>query len=256
MASEVPTNRSAVLLHGFTGSSASWGDDLLGSVRRAGFSPAPIDLPGHGQEAIGYAEPTLESALGIVDSALGSTPGVLIGYSMGGRIALHYAARHPERVERLVLESSTAGLRTEAERRTRQMADEAIASRLFADGIEPFVAYWESLPIFDTQRRMDPALRAALRRRRMRNDPGGLGAALRGLGTGSLPSLWDDLGRITVPVLILVGELDHKFCNIGQDLEAGLPDARLVTVPDAGHAIHLEAPWAWTQAVEEFLAEG
>lgn len=246
--------RAAVLLHGFTGSRASWDDDSLTAVQRAGYRPVPIDLPGHGEEALGYSEPTLESALGLVDEALGAEEGAVVGYSMGGRIALHFAARYPDRVDRLVLEAASPGLRTEEERAGRRAADEAIAARLFADGIEPFVNFWEAQPTLASQQGMNAAMRAALRRRRMRNDPGALGAALRGLGTGALPSLWDELGTIRTPTLLLVGELDAKFVDIAREMDCALPDSKVVVVPDAGHAVHLEAPEAWRAAVSDFLA--
>ena len=247
---------AAVLLHGFTGSAASWDDDSLAALRKAGYRPAAIDLPGHGEEAIGYSEPTLESALELVDGAMGSGPGAVVGYSMGGRIGLHYAASHPERVSRLVLESASPGLRTPEARLARRASDEAIAARLFADGIEPFVTFWEAQPVFASQQRMNPGMRAALRRRRMRNDPGALGAALKGLGAGALPSLWSRLETIETPTLLLAGELDPKFVQIATEMHAAMPNSELVVVPDAGHAVHLEAPSAWRRAVGAFLTEG
>jgi 2-succinyl-6-hydroxy-2,4-cyclohexadiene-1-carboxylate synthase len=174
---------------------------------------------------------------------------------MGGRIALHFAVRYPDRVDRLVLESSSPGLRSEAERSARAADDDELARQILDRGVEWFVDEWEARPLFESQRGVDAAARAALRTRRLQNDAASLAAALTGLGTGRLPSLWEDLPRIETPVLILVGGEDRKFTGIALDMAAALPDARVVVVPDAGHAVHLERPLAWVGAVVEFLAQ-
>lgn len=178
----------------------------------------------------------------------------LVGYSMGGRLALAYAVRNPERVRRLVLESASPGLETEEERAQRRVDDEALAWRIEADGMEAFVAHWEAIPLFESQGRVSEEVRALQRTLRLANHPASLAASLRGLGTGSLPSYWGSLAGLGVPVLVLVGELDRKFTRIGTRMAALLSDADLAVVPDAGHAVHLERPDAWLQAVTPFLS--
>lgn len=213
-----------------------------------------VDLPGHGPEA-GLTDPsrfTLESVLARIGAA-GSWPADLIGYSMGGRIALHFAAAFPERVRRLVLESASAGLETEAERAERRAADAALAARIVSEGMEWFVEHWEAQPLFEPRSRLDPAILARERELRMRNDARSLAATLTGLGTGSLPSLWDRLGRIETPTLLIAGELDGKFVQIAERMTRAMPHARMVVVPGAGHTVHLEAPAAWLDAVVGFL---
>ncbi len=243
-----------VLLHGFTGSSLSWGTRLVDGLAGAGLTPVLVDLPGHGLEA-GLFDPsrfTLESVLARVVAA-GSWPADLVGYSMGGRIALHFAATFPDRVRRLVLESASPGLETEGERAERRGADQALGARLASEGIEWFVEYWEAQPLFEPRSRLDPAIRALERELRLRNDPRSLAAALTGLGTGSLPSLWDRLGRLETPTLLIVGELDHKFVQVAERMTRVMPHARMVVVPGAGHTVHLEAPASWLDAVVDFL---
>lgn len=178
----------------------------------------------------------------------------LVGYSMGGRLALAYAVRNPERVGRLVLESASPGLETEEERARRREADQALAWRIEADGVESFVAHWEALPVFESQGRVSEEVRARQRTLRLANHPGSLAASLRGLGTGSLPSYWGSLSGLGVPVLVLVGELDRKFAEIGARMVELLPRAGLTVVPEAGHTVHLERPDAWLQAVTSFLS--
>ncbi len=243
-----------VLLHGFTGSSASWGDALLDGLAGAGCAPVLVDLPGHGRNASGRggSSITLDAALDSLDRA-GGWPEDLIGYSMGARIALHFAASRPDRVRRLVLESGSPGLGTEAERAARRAADEALGDEIVRDGIERFVDAWEARPLFESRARLPSDTLARQRAVRLLNEPESLAAALRGLGTGALPSLWDRLPTISVPTLLVVGELDTKFVDIAKRMTAAMPDARLVVVPEAGHTVHLERPAAWLAAVTSFL---
>jgi 2-succinyl-6-hydroxy-2,4-cyclohexadiene-1-carboxylate synthase len=247
----------AVLLHGFTGSAVAWGQAALDRLREAGLAPAPVDLPGHGHLA-GTTVTTLAEALTLVEGAVEKSgrSTTLVGYSMGGRIALHYAMQTPRRVERLVLESASPGLRTEAEREKRRAADAALAARIVSRGIEAFVDEWEALPLFASQRTLSESVRGNIRDRRLRNRAVGLAAALRGLGTGTLPSLWSELEAFDLPVLLITGERDTSFVEVARRMAEALPNARLVVVPDVGHAVHLEAPDAWAEAVGDFTTDG
>ncbi len=177
----------------------------------------------------------------------------LVGYSMGGRIALHQALRAKGRVRRLVLESASPGLASEAERRARREADDELAARILHDGIEDFVEQWEAMPLFESQRGLPGQVRRRLGEGRRANVAESLAAALRGLGTGALPSLWPRLDEIDIEVLVLVGEADAKFVEIGRRMVERLPRARLEVVPGAGHTVHLERPDAWLESVCGFL---
>lgn len=246
-----------MLVHGFTGSSASWGERIVGGLAAAGLPPVLVDLPGHGPTAARGGPPApfrLDDALGAV-AAAGAWPGDLVGYSMGGRVALHFAAAYPDRVRRLVLESASPGLASRAERETRRASDEALAAFLLEAGIDAFVQRWEAQPLFATRAALEPTELARQREIRRRNDPAALAAALRGLGTGALPSLWDRLGEIRAPTLVVVGALDRKFVEIAHRMATAMPDARVVEVDGAGHTVHLERPGAWLAAVCDFLGQ-
>lgn len=253
----------ATLLHGFTGSAEAWGRAVPACLVAAGYRHRAVDLPGHGARR-GEVDPTaftLEATLGDVRSSmLGSghvsNSGALIGYSMGGRVALHVAHRYPELVSCLVLESASPGLASPEERAQRVTSDEALARALESDGIHPFVDGWEALPLFASQVDLDEGTRRALRARRLANDPSSLAASLRGLGAGRPPSLWDDLASIEVPTLVLVGARDEKFVRIGERMAERMPRAYLHVVDGAGHTVHLERPDAWCEAVEAFLRAG
>ena len=244
-----------VLLHGFTGSSQAWGPRIVDGLAGAKLPPVLVDLPGHGKEVdrVDPARFTLDATLGSI-SAAGVWPTDLVGYSMGARIALHFAVAHPDRIRRLVLESGSPGLEGESERESRRAADEALAARLVADGVEAFVDFWENQPLFETRRALPAETWAYQRALRMRNDAASLAAALTALGTGSLPSLWDRLPGLATPTLLLVGELDAKFVDIAERMAASMPDATVVVVPDAGHTVHVERPAAWLEAVTGFLS--
>ena len=246
--------RYPVLVHGYTGSASSWEDRLIDGLAGAGLAPALVDLPGHGAD-VAAADPaafTLRAALERIGSA-GRWPTDLIGYSMGGRLALHFAAAHPDRVRRLVLESTSPGLATERERTERREADELLASRIETEGLDWFVEHWEAQPMFAGRRRLQEAVLRRQRELRLRNNPRSLAAALRGLGTGVLPSLWDRLDRIQQPTLLVVGELDEKFVSIAERMSRALPRARLAIIPGVGHTVHLEDSGAWLHAVVGFL---
>jgi 2-succinyl-6-hydroxy-2,4-cyclohexadiene-1-carboxylate synthase len=185
------------------------------------------DLPGHG-----YAEgrrPATFDAVAAHLAALKLERFTLCGYSMGGRLALDFAARHPERVERLVVIGATPGIADEAERAARRTQDLALADRIEEIGLEAFVEEWSAQPLFATQPR---GVAELAREDRLRSTATGLAAALRGMGTGVMTPLHDRLPAATW----VVGEHDEKF-------RALAPDGAVV-IPGAGHAAHLEAPEA------------
>jgi 2-succinyl-6-hydroxy-2,4-cyclohexadiene-1-carboxylate synthase len=152
----------------------------------------------------------------------------------------------PEQVEQLVLIGASPGLADPRDRAQRREADEALADEIERLTIDEFAARWARTPVLAGQ----PApVRAAVDVDRRRNTPAGLARALRGLGTGALPSLWDRLAELSMPVTLIVGERDDKFAAIGAQMGARLPDSRVVTLPGAGHAVHLEAPGAVAAAI-------
>ena len=175
----------------------------------------------------------LEVALGVIrdavklcsptDRGAGSAPADLVGYSMGGRVAFHFAARYPDRVGRLVLESASPGLADPGDRAARRAADARLARRISMSPIEDFVKYWEDTPLFESQRRLPPAVRARQRKVRLANDPQGIADALLGLGTGRLPAIWDLLPTIATPTLLIAGKLDAKFVAIAKRMVERMP---------------------------------
>lgn len=243
-----------VLLHGFTGSSESWGDELLSGLAAGGREVVPVDLPGHGSAPPPPSDPriALNAAVRRVLDAV-SGPFDLLGYSMGGRIALHVTLRHPGRVRRLVLESASPGLSSASDRAARRDADEILAARIEEQGVEAFAVEWAAVDVLRPGPSRPPAAdRRADRVRRANRSPG-LAGALRGLGTGSLPSLWDRLGEVRPPTRIITGALDTKFVQIARRMVGAMDHAVVDAVSDAGHTVHLDRPDAWLSLVTSWL---
>ncbi|MGI8413249.1 MAG: alpha/beta fold hydrolase, partial [Solirubrobacteraceae bacterium] len=173
-------------------------------------------------------------------------PFTLVGYSMGARIALHVALALDDRVGRLVLVGGSPGIDDPHERAARRGADERLADEFEVLSIEELAGRWAATPVLGGQ---PPAVAAAAHADRLRSTPEGLARALRGLGTGVLPSLWDRLGELRMGVVLVVGERDPKFRAVAARMGDGLTDARLVVVPGSGHAVHLEAPKAMARVI-------
>src|SRR5262245_47188250 len=250
------TGRPLLLLHGFTGSAATWARHItrLAPHRRT----IAVDLIGHGRsDAPPDPERYLmarcvEDLVALLD-LLDVERADVLGYSMGGRVALHLAAAAPGRVGALVLESSSPGIADPAERRARIAADEALAETIERDGIAAFVDRWEQLPLFASQTSLPANVWAHLRAQRLQNSTIGLANRLRGMGAGRQKSLWDHLSAVHIPTLLIAGELDAKYCAIAQSMAAALPNAQQVTVPSAGHTVHLEQPDVFMDHVLNFF---
>ena len=253
---EVQGRGPAVLfLHGFTGSVATWAPHLRALEA---FTTVRLDFLGHGASDVpsdvrryGMAA-CIDDILSLLE-CLGIRRFAVAGYSMGGRVAMRIALRAPERVWALVLESASPGIAEAAERRARARQDSALAQRIRNEGVTAFVDHWQSIPLFASQSRLPEKTRQALRAQRLRNAPEGLANSLEGLGAGRQAPVLHALRNLRLPVLLLAGELDGKYCELADEMAAMLPCSRRHIVPGAGHAVHLERRLAFEQAVTGFL---
>ena len=230
---------TVVLLHGFAGTGRAW-DPVVERLDPERYTALAPDLRGHGSAR--DARPITFGA--VADDILAAAPPrfTLCGYSMGGRVALHVALAAPERVERLVLVSTTAGIADDDERAARREADARLATFAEAATIEQFADRWAAQPLFAAT---PPEAERIWRQDLLRNDPGALAAVLRGLGAGAMAPLWDRLPELTMPAAVLAGERDGKYVAVAaQHLVTRLPNAELSVVPDAGHGLPREAPEA------------
>ncbi len=238
------TGPRVVLVHGFTQTGRCWGpiaDDL-----EADHEVVRVDAPGHGGSA--EVEAGLRDGAGLIGDAGGLA--TYVGYSMGARYCLHLALAQPSRVRALVLVGGTAGIEDRAERAARREQDLRTAQRIAADGLEAFLDGWLSQPLFAT---LDPE--AACRTERLANTVRGLQSSLVRAGTGSQVPLWDQLPRLTMPVLVVAGQLDAKFATLGERMATAIgANATLALVPEAGHTAHLEQPATFLGILRPWLA--
>ncbi len=242
-----------VLLHGFTGSAKAWAPLLpYLDARRI----VTVDIVGHGDSDAPGNLDHYRMDQAVVDIAaavrsLGIDRADWLGYSMGGRTLLTLTAAFPGMVSRLATVGASAGLPTEEERAARRASDEELCQRIGRDGVESFIDYWESIPLFASQRTLPADRQEAIRSGRLKNSAAGLSGSLRGMGTGS--QAFVDVTQIACPALLLAGELDTKYVSIGRDLAAAMPDARFYAIPGAGHAAHLERPEECAAHINAFL---
>lgn len=258
----VETNRALMgrgtllLLHGFTGSHATY-DGVL-PMLATDWHCVTVDLLGHGktdapQDAARYAMREQTADLIAILDGLGVTEAMVLGYSMGGRLALGLAVEYPNRVRTLVLQSASPGLENAQDRQLRAARDAELATRIETDGVADFVAGWERLPLFATQASIPETQQAKIREERLNQRASGLAGSLQGMGTGVQPSFWEDLPSLAIPTLLLAGHEDQKFCGIARDMKDALPDAKYITFSNAGHTIHLEQPECFGYAVRNWL---
>jgi 2-succinyl-6-hydroxy-2,4-cyclohexadiene-1-carboxylate synthase len=274
-----PAAAHLIALHGFTGTPED-------------FTPLRTATPASWQWHCPVLPTTITAIHSLISASLASTaaagsppsaagtsaPTILLGYSMGGRLALHYAAttatgtagtatstggmdlaiRNSSFVisnsSALVLISASPGLATATERATRRASDSALAASILRTGTSAFLDVWWKKDLFaGLSKNLSPADYAALRARRLRNSPAALAATLRNLGTGTVPSVWNALPHLHLPVLCIVGEHDTKFRDIATRMLALLPNARLAIIPRTCHLPHLEAPAETAAALTAFV---
>lgn len=277
-----PAAPVVLLLHGFMGSRRDWVRvaEVLSRTHRC----IAVDLPGHGETGNPEGDECRGNATACAtdiwtpDGCVAALAGILaavnrgggsadasrctsdtnragvVGYSLGGRLALQLAIDHPDLVGRAVIVSASPGIAGEPARLARRSEDEQRARRLESWGLEPFLDDWYRLPLF-AQLRAHSTFPEVLERRR-RNDPLLLARSLRSLGAGSQRPLWDDLPGLRTPLLFLAGERDAKFTAQALDAVALCPRAEAVILRDRGHALVEEDPEAVAREIEGFLGSG
>lgn len=234
------TRLPTVYLHGFLGAPSAFSE----IAPRRGTPYAAEYLPGHGPTPWLLPQSDFDAVIDAMAAALPFARCELVGYSLGARLALGLAIRHPARVARLVLIGVDPGLRSDDERAARIAWEDALVRRLGSATLASFVDEWESLPIFATQRELDSQRLQAQRVSRTEHVAAALAWALRTLGTGRMPSAWSQLAALPMPIQLLTGALDDKFTAIGQQMSKVAPQLRHTVVPNAGHNLLLEAPEA------------
>lgn len=175
---------------------------------------------------------------------------VLVGYSLGGRLALRAALRSPESYSGVVLVGSTAGIDEGPLRVARAEADEKLASWMEAMPIEDIVGLWERQPLFADQ---SDALVEEQRPGRLSQDPRSLALLLRTAGQGVLEPVWHELRALELPLLAIAGARDDGYTRAAKRIASTAPNGRLAIVEEAGHAPQLQRPDEVARLISEFL---
>jgi 2-succinyl-6-hydroxy-2,4-cyclohexadiene-1-carboxylate synthase len=244
-----------LLLHGFTGDISTW-EPFLDDW--GAFTRIRVDLIGHGKsdapaDPERYSmEHAVEDLVALLDE-LDIGAAALLGYSLGGRLALHFALAQPERLWGLILESAGVGIEDPEERAARRRADEALADDMERDGIEAFVDRWQNQPLFASQTQLPADVLERQRLLRLSHSPVGLANSLRGMGAGTQQYLMPQLAESVVPSLFLAGALDERYAALAKEMARLMPGAALDIAPNAGHAVHLEEADRFRRAVTGFL---
>ncbi|MEG4350472.1 2-succinyl-6-hydroxy-2,4-cyclohexadiene-1-carboxylate synthase [Microcoleus sp. LAD1_D3] len=247
-------NQPTILfLHGFTGNFQDFSSVI--SLLSKNYGCLAVDLPGHGETGVSGDEScynisnTAQALIHLLDD-LQIDKCLLLGYSMGGRLALYMTLHFPQRFEKVVLESASPGLKTEKERSHRLQADSQLAQKLEKSNIKDFLLNWYDRPLFKSLKN-SPHFDKLIETR-LANNPLELAKSLRNMGTGNQPSLWGKLEQNQLPLLLLAGEYDDKFTTINTEIASLCPAATLEIVPKAGHNIHFENIDKFVTVVRQF----
>jgi len=244
----------ALFIHGFMGSGDIWRpiiEKFAGDI-----DAVAIDLPGHGRTKADLGQLTFDSLAQSLAEFAGerfSRPPHVIGYSLGGRVALYTALAFPDLFAGLFLESSSPGIDDKSEKTARMELDEQRAEKLRQMGMEGFLREWYTLPIYDSLKQ-NPELIEKIIARKKTGDAASLAEAMVRLSPGVQPSLWDKLPQVNHPVTIIAGERDAKYCDIARRMAAIMPTADLRIIPDAGHIVHFENRAEFVTALKFFLS--
>ena len=252
-----PANPPVVMLHGFLGASADW-TNIASALAEEHYVLCP-DLPGHGANPLQERVPFASVAAGLLAclDANGIESTALVGYSMGGRIALHFALEHPHRVSRLVLESASPGIDDEHTRESRSHHDDLLASELMTledrESVEAWLRQWYSAPLWGSLHKQAGLVDALVAERAGAN-PQSLAHAMSSYSVGRQPSLWPALPYLVMPTLLITGEHDHKYVEIAERMTQANPALATMALTDCGHNVHLESPGAYTTVLKSFLS--
>ncbi|MFZ1291776.1 MAG: 2-succinyl-6-hydroxy-2,4-cyclohexadiene-1-carboxylate synthase [Melioribacteraceae bacterium] len=246
-----------IFLHGFTGNINDW--EFLENKIPQKFTPIFIDLIGHGKtsspdNAELYSSKSQIIFLKNIIDELKLNEIILCGYSMGGRLALEFSYKYPQNVKSLILESTSFGIEDKNERTDRIKNDIKIAENLKRISLEEFLDFWFELPLFNSLKNLHEEKLLKIKKERLfSNNKIGLRNSLLGFSTGKMKNYFLHASKFKMNILLINGELDTKFTQIGEKVIPFLPNGKLEIVKDAGHNIHLEKPEEFLKLLNKFL---
>lgn len=246
-----PQRPTVICLHGFTGTSQTF----QGLFADQEWNILAVDLIGHGQTSV-YVHPDCYRMENVIQDLrllvqhLQLHQYILLGYSMGARIALAWAINDPQ-VQGLIMESGRPGIASPQLRAARRVKDNLLARKILTQPLVDFVNKWEELPLFASQKKLPAKLQLQVRKQRLSQCPYGLAMSLMMMGTGQQANYWDQLPQ-DLPTLLIVGSLDHKFQQIAHNMQQRAPQMKLQVI-SGGHCVHLENPVIFATTVTNWL---
>lgn len=244
-----------LMLHGFMGAAGSFSHlaDELGRF----CNPVLIDMIGHGSTDAPddperyQLDQQLEDLSELISSRHFS-PCYMLGYSMGGRLALRFALDHPAQISGLILESTTYGIENAVEQKERRHLDNKRAESIVRD-FRTFVEDWNKMPILRNKAHENDYLFESNEQLQRNQKPAGIANSLIGFGTGTMDSVKQRLPELNVPTLLIAGQKDKKYTDLALEMHGLLPASQVRVHPKAGHRVHLDQPDWYLTCIREFL---
>jgi len=242
-----------ICLHGFSENLSTW--KLL---KIKGYKLILIDLIGHGNTDKPYSSEYYNLKLMVkhlnkLIQELGINKYSMLGYSMGGRIALAYALSYQNEISQLILESSSYGECDDINRLKRGSVDSKLAKSISEKGIEWFNDFWSNLSIFESQKNLPKDIKDDISKRRLSNEIHALSNTLLCTGQGSFPCLKNEIVNLTMPILYISGEYDEKYKEMGNEFQKLNINVKHKTICGVGHNTHIENPDKFNKMLSEFL---
>ena len=219
-----------------------------------------MDLIGHGKSGSPtaikfYKSDEIVKQILFVIEYLKINDVILCGYSMGGRAAISFASAYPEKVFALILESTSAGIKDNAERKARYSSDEQLADYIVSHSIEEFINSWLEKELFSSLKQLPVEILLKLKDSKLKNSKIGLSNSLRGFGTGVMPYFGSQIIKMKFPVLLITGRLDYKFSNLNRVLVKQFTNVKHKIIENAGHNVHIEEPSKFVYTINNFIQQ-
>ncbi len=255
--SSVPENKTVLFcIHGFAGSKSEWTFPFPFAL--ADFDIVSIDLPGFGESDVPdnsnyYSALFFNELLVEIIDSFKYENNYLLGYSMGGRYVLSFLCNFQSKLSGAIIESSSPGITNQQEREKKILSDKLICGLIQEGGVEAFTDFWLAQSLFRTQQLLPSRMIEWIRNEKLKCSAKGLVHSLSEFGSGVMPSLWENIQNIKIPVMLIAGSEDKRYCTIQEKMNAIIPAAQTQIIESAGHNTHIEKPEQFANLVVSFI---
>ena len=230
-----------LFLHGFTGSTKSWL-----SIRSKISSPSiSIDIPGHGKstfnnlnESYFFKDFSNELYISLLQMKIKKIN--LCGYSLGGRLAITFAAKYPDMINSLLIESTSLGIEDRIDREIRYKKDLNISESI-EENLTEFTKNWSFNKLFEKQELRNKEGTLDQKTVRKSHNKEQLARSLKTFSIGNMPFLRNQFQKFTFPIIIVNGKDDIEYIKEGRDMLKLNKNAMQYIINNASHNVHLES---------------